>query len=74
MKVEKVNVLVETKRTVKIGDHYKSFALHYGATARLEKGETIDNAIPALDAKIRDLLGQADGVRKTKLIIIGGKR
>jgi hypothetical protein len=69
MKPTEISVMVKAKRSVESKGQWKSFGLEYGVSATLEPGENIDVAIPALDAQIRDLIGQSDGFKAKKKLV-----
>ena len=69
MRPIEIFVMVKAKRSVNTNGQWKSFGLEYGVTATLEPGESIDIAVPALDAQIRDLIG-ADKTFKGKKKLI----
>ena len=64
-----ITVMVKAKRSVESAGQWKSFGLEYGVTATLEPGETINIAIPALDAEIRDLIGADETFKGKKKLI-----
>ena len=69
MKPKEINVTVQAKRSIKSKEQWRSFGLEYGVSATLESGETIDMAIPALDAEIRDIIGKNAEFKPKKTLV-----
>lgn len=68
MRPTEVSVLIKAKRAINVNGSWKSFGIEYGVSATLEPNETIGMAIPALDAQIRDLIGENTGFKPTKTL------
>jgi hypothetical protein len=67
MKVTKISVLISKK----VSKDYQTWSSSIGATAELESGESLSDAVKALDAKLKEEVNASLGQKpKSKLVLI----